>query len=175
MNFPSLFHKIKPWLRPGLTCALGALLLLHPASITAVLAKSVGFLLALVGAALLVCFFSQNSKDFLKMIAGVVLLPMGFSVIQNPMTLVTRMSRFIGIIVLLYGLRGALDRSTPYGKPINVFACVVGAVLLLMPQAIPNLIFSLCGVVLLLIGLGMILDQKNAGASRANDDIVDAR
>lgn len=176
MKQNQIFNEVKPWLKPGLTVLLGLILMIRPASIAAVLAGAVGYLLALVGAWLLLSFFFGSDKSYIKLIAAVILLPIGYSVIQDPMTLVSRITRFVGVILLLQSLRSYFEQSSPYRKPFSVATCIIGLVLLVMPGTVSRLVFVACGVVLLIIGAGMVLEVKKYSApTGADDDIIDAR
>lgn len=175
MQLKKVYDTLRPWLKPGLTCLLALVLICRPTSITALLAGIIGYLLALIGCGLLVYyFFSHRPRRFIHLIAAIILIIMGYSVIQNPLSLVNRMTRFIGVIVLLHAARGYLDREIPHSTPFSTASCVVGVVLLVMPGAVSRLVVTICGFVLLAIGIGMLLDQKNAPTSFSEDNIIDA-
>ena len=53
---------------------------------------------------------------------------------------------------------------------------VVGIILVVLPMTTSRLVFSLCGVVVLLVGVGMLLDRirDRKRLKAPKDDIVDA-
>lgn len=177
MNLNDMIEKVKPWVKPALIGLLGIILFFRPTSIAAALAGVVGYLIALLGAGLLISFFFGSNKAYYKLIAAVILLPLGYSVIRDPMSLVNRLAQIVGVLVLLQSLRTYFEQGTLHSKPFSIVSCVVGVVLLLMPGTVSRLVFFLCGVVLLAIAAGMVMDVKKYGTSSTggDDEIIDAR
>lgn len=170
---------IRPWLKPALTCILGVILIFKPGSLTTSIAWAVGFLIALVGAGKLVSFFCDPSpqKDFLRLCGAIILLVLGFSIINKPVNLERQVGRVIGIVLLLQGIRGYVSPYAAHEKITSTLCCVVGAVLLVIPLAISRLAVIICGVVVLLIGIGMVIDLltgNQGGSDSGGPDIIDA-
>lgn len=170
-------QSLKFWIKPALTCALGLVLLFRPGSLTAAIARAVGILLALVGCGKLIgVFFGSNKKfDFLTVAGSIILILLGFSVIKNPVGLESRLVRLIGILLVLQGIRNFVDGLAPHSSVTAILSCVVGGVLILMPVTASRLVVMACGIVVLLIGIGMIADGLKSGGSGGNDNIIDAR
>lgn len=167
---------IRPWLKPVLTCVLGLCLIFKPGSLTASIAVAVGVLIALVGAGKLVSFFGTR-QDFLGLCGAVILLVVGFAIIKNPVSLERQVGRIIGIVLLLQGIRGYTSPYAAHEKVTAILSCVAGSFLLVMPLAVSRLAAVICGVVVLLIGLGMVLDllAGNRGSRNSGGpDIIDA-
>lgn len=168
---------IRPWLKPVLTCVLGLILIFRPGSLTTTIAWVVGVLIALAGAWKLVSFFfGDRRKDFLQLLGAVVLLVVGFSIIGQPVKLERQFGLIIGVILLLQGIRGFVSPFAAHEKVTSILCCVMGVLLMFLPLVVSRLAVILCGVVVLLIGVGMILDllMWNRFTGGNDDNIIDA-
>lgn len=170
---------LQAWLKPVLTCVLGLVLIFRPGSLTTSIAWVVGVLIALVGAGKLVNFFfpAGSGKDYLRLIGGILLLVVGFSIMGNPVRLERQFGLIIGILLLLQGIRGFVSPFAAHEKATSIACCVMGVLLMFLPLIVSRLAVILCGVVVLLIGIGMVIDllmwDKFTGGS--GDNIVDER
>lgn len=168
---------IRPWLKPGLTCILGLVLIFRPSSLTTSIAWAVGFLIALVGAWKLFSFLHDSRKDFLGLLIAVVLLVLGFSILNKPVNLEKQVGRVIGIVLLLQGIRGYVNPYATHEKLTAILSCAAGAFLILVPLALSRLAVVICGILVLLIGVGMVMDLLlgNRGSQDSGGpDIIDA-
>lgn len=176
MNQKNGLDALKPWLKPALTIFLGLVLLLHPDSLTSLIGMAVGFVVALVGCGLLVSFFFGNTKDGLRLAAAIILMILGFAVVKNPLSLASQLGRFIGILLVLQSVRELTGEITLRSKTLSVITGIVGLVLMLVPMATSRLLVSGCGIVVLVMGIGMLAEairqNKNGGPM---DDIIDAQ
>ena len=173
---------IRPWLKPVLTCILGLVLIFRPGSLTTSIAWAVGVLIALAGAGKIVNFFfpAAPGKDFLRLIGGILLLIVGFSIMGNPVRLERQFGLIIGILLLLQGIRGFVSPYTAHEKATSIACCVMGVLLMFLPLIVSRLAVVICGVVVLLIGIGMVVDlltgNRNSGSGGPDvPDIIDAR
>lgn len=170
----------RPWLKPALTVLLGLLLIFRPGSITNSIALCAGIILALFGAGKLIGFFTQSGpKDFMKLAGAIVLLLIGFAIIRNPVSLEKQAVRVIGIL-LLEGIRGYTDITVMRERVTSTALCVAGVVLTLMPVTVARLVIVICGIVVLLIGIGMVVgllrgDGRDSGCTGGNGEVIDAR
>ncbi len=172
---------IRPWLKPGLTCVLGLILIFKPSSLTLAICKIIGFIIALVGAGKMVgwiCASSRNrtGRSFLQLAMGIVLLVLGFAIIRNPASLEQKVGRLIGLLLLLQAIRGYADPFAAHERVSSTLLCVMGVVLLMMPVAISRLAVILCGIAVLLVGIGMGLDVYRFGgkSNHSGGDVIDA-
>ena len=171
---------IRPWLKPALTCVLGLILIFKPGSLTTSIAWAVGVLIALAGAGKIVNYFfpSVPRKDFFQLCGGIILLVVGFSIMGNPVRLERQFGLIIGILLLLQGFRGFVSPFAVHEKVTSVACCVMGVLLMSLPLIVSRLAVIICGVVVLLIGIGMVLDLltgSRGGGTGSRDDIIDAR
>ena len=171
---------LRPWLKPALTCILGLVLIFRPGSLTTSIAWAAGVLIALVGAGKLINFFfpAAARKDFFQLCGGIILLVVGFSIMGNPVRLERQFGLIIGILLLLQGIRGFVNPYAVHEKATSIACCGMGALLMFLPLIVSRLAVILCGIVVLLIGIGMVLDllmwNKFTGSS-ADGDIIDER
>lgn len=169
---------LRPWLKPVLTCVLGLYLIFRPGSLTTSIAWVVGALIALAGAGKLVSFISGSRKDFLGLCIAIVLLVLGFSIINKPVNLEKQVGRVIGIVLLLQGIRGYTNPYAAHEKITAVLCGAAGVFLILVPLAVSRLAVMICGIVVLLIGAGMVIDLllgNRGGHDSGDPDIIDAR
>lgn len=171
--------NIRPWVKPALTCVLGLVLICSPGSLTVTLARLIGIVIALVGIGKLVSFFRemQLKKDYWGLAGAVILLVLGFSILRNPVSLEKQTMRLIGILLIMQAVRGYTDPLAAHDQVTSTLLTIAGAVLLLMPLAVSRLVVVLCGIVVLLIGIGNVLDlaKGRTHPTGSDDDIIDAR
>ena len=109
-------------------------------------------------------------------IAAIVLAVAGGWLGSHPLALAAWLGRFIGVLLIIDGLQdiGELRR---FGKTflLPLIVTIVGAVLVLMPMTTSRLVFTLCGVVVLIIGGAMLLDRmRSKPRLKSRSDIIDA-
>lgn len=176
MNQKNGLDALKPWLKPALTIFLGLVLLLHPDSVTSILGVAVGIVVALVGCGLLISFFFGNTKDGLRLAAAIILMILGFAVVKNPLSLASQLGRFIGILLVLQSVRELTGEIPLRSKALSIVTGIAGLVLMLVPMTTSRLLISGCGVLVLVVGIGMlaevIRENRNGGPK---DDIIDAQ
>ena len=170
---------VRPWVKPALTCVLGLVLICNPGSLTVTLARLIGIVIALVGIGKLIGFFRemQLKKDFWGLAGAVILLVLGFSILRNPVSLEKQTMRLIGILLIMQAIRGYTDPLAAHDQVTSTLLVIAGAVLLLMPLAVSRFVVVLCGIVVLLIGIGNVLDlaKGRTHPTGSGDDIIDAR
>ena len=102
---------------------------------------------------------------------------MGGWLTNNPLALAAWVGRFVGILLVVDGIQDIIHLKNQGQRfALSLIVTVVGAVLILLPMTTTRLVFSLCGGVVLIIGIVMLLDrlkgrkQLNSGDS----NIIDA-
>lgn len=172
---------IRPWLKPALTCILGLVLIFKPGSLTLVICKIIGFILALFGAGKMVHWISLSNREFRQhrfwqLLIGIVLLLVGFAIVKNPVSLEQKAGRLIGLLLLLQAVRGYADPYAAHERVSSTLLCVLGLILLMMPVAVSRLAVIICGIVVLAVGIGMGLDVYRWGGNskHSGGDIIDA-
>ena len=167
---------IRPWVKPALTCVLGLVLICNPGTLTVTIARLIGIVIVLVGIGKLVSFLRemQLKKDYWNLAGAAILLVLGFSILRSPVSLEKQTMRLIGILLIMQAVRGYTD---PFDQVTSTLLTIAGAVLLLMPLAVSRFVVVLCGIVVLLIGIGNVLDlaKGRTHPTGNDDDIIDAR
>ena len=169
---------IRPWVKPALTCVLGLVLICNPGTLTVTIARLIGIVIALVGIGKLVHFFRemQLKKDYWGLAGAAGLLVLGFSILRSPVSLEKQTMRLIGILLIMQAVRGYTDPLAAHDQVTSTLLTIAGAVLL-MPLAVSRFVVVLCGIVVLLIGIGNVLDlaKGRTHPTGNDDDIIDAR
>lgn len=145
---------------PVFLILLGLLLILDPHVVSAMISGIVGYLLiagAVIGA--VAAMLAPRGK-LGKALFSIALGAIGIYLVQNPLVLAAGFWRFVGVLILINSLPD-LIYARKQGRSILLqgVSVLVGAVLLLMPMTVSRLVFTLCGVAVLVIGAVMAFDR----------------
>ena len=178
MKKEDIFDKVQLLLAPVLVILLGLVLVFCPDSASALIAKMLGWGLGLVAAVLgISAVFSAQGRAG-KVTGAIVCAVIGGWLGSHPLVLAAWFGRIVGIVLLLDGLQD-IRTNQRMGRRflLPVLISLSGLVLILMPMTASRLIFSACGVVVLVIGIVMLLDRLK-GQKRLNGpqdpNIIDA-
>ncbi len=177
MKKQNIFTFLKLFFAPLLVIALGLVLIINPDSASAVISKIIGWIIILTGIGFGVSAIWSERGRIPKGIAAVVLAMVGGWLVKNPLALAAWFGRIIGILLIFDGIED-ISQLRKHGMTFRMplIITVVGIILVVMPMTTSRLVFSLCGVVVLLVGVGMLLDRirdkKRLNAPK--DDIIDA-
>lgn len=169
---------INRFLAPGLVILLGLVLIVNPDSASVLIAKVIGWVMIAFAIGLGISAIVTRRSTVGKGIAAVMLAVVGGWLSSNPLALAAWIGRFIGILLVVDGLQDiayARSQGTRHIMPIILTA--VGAVLILLPMTTSRLVFTLCGVVVLIIGIAMLLDrlkERRALEEPEDPNIIDA-
>lgn len=178
MNKRDLLSMLQLLLTPVLVIALGLLLLFNPDSASVLIAKVLGWLVLLVGGGFAIAALVDSDGRTGKVITAGVLFAAGMFLSRNPLVLAAWVGRLVGIFLLVDGIQDILHSrkmGIRYRMPIIVAA--IGAVLILMPMTTSRLVFSACGLLVLVIGVVMLLDRLRTRRLPEGDNdpnIIDA-
>lgn len=163
---------------PVLLMVLGLTLLINPDSASALLSQVLGWCVFLTGVGFGVAAVSRInvSKGWIGLlIASIICLGLGGALVRHPLALASFMGRILGLVLVLYGGRDFFRGS---GKTWGLVTAGIGLILLLLPMTTSRLVFSLCGLVMLIVGTLMLLDRlrrRRLDAGEDNDpNIIDA-
>ena len=173
MKKNSFMDLLVPLASPVAVILLGLLLVVNPDSASILIARILGWILTLVGIGFGVAAIVNRNRAIRKGITAVLFACVGGTLTANPLLLAAFIGRIIGLLIAARGIR---DLTMGYSRILALITTAVGAVLVVLPMTTSRLVFSLCGVVVLLVGVGMLLDRikdkKRLNAS--SDDIIDA-
>lgn len=176
MKKQEILSYIRLFLAPVLVMLLGLILIVNPDSATALISKILGGIIILIAIGFGVSAIFDSNGRSVKAITSVVMAIVGGWLVNNPLALAAWLGRFIGVLLIIDGLQdiGELRR---FGKTflLPLIVTIVGAVLVLMPMTTSRLVFTLCGVVVLIIGAAMLLDRmRSKPRLKSRSDIIDA-
>ena len=156
---------------------LGALLVINPDSASVLIARIVGWVLTVMGIGFGVSAIVDRDHAVRRGITAVLLACMGGTLSARPLLLAAWIGRLIGLLIAARGVRDLLLCSSyGYSRILALITTAVGALLVVLPMTTSRLVFSLCGLVVLFIGIGMLLDRLKARKrlSKGDDNIIDA-
>ena len=169
---------------PSLIIALGCILLLHPDSASALIAKLIGWILVIGGGAAALTGLRENNKTPAGLILAVAALAGGIWLLTHPMMLASVLGRFLGAALLYWGgrevwavyqLRRA-GNSAAWPMPATVIAAA-GLILFFLPLSASRLLFRVVGLVVAALGISELL-RRLKGRKYLDDgsgpDIIDA-
>ena len=177
MKKDEIFSLLRLILAPVLVIALGLVLIWNPDSATALISKILGWILICIAVGIGLSAVFQESGRVGKGIAAVLFAVAGGWLVRNPLALAAWIGRFVGVLLVIDGLQDIANlRRAGRRFMMPLIATAVGVILVVMPMATSRLVFTLCGVVVLVIGVGMLLERLR-GKKRlesSKDDIIDA-
>ena len=178
MKKQDILSLIQLLLVPALLILLGLILVVNPDTASALISKLLGYALTLgaVGTGLAAVF--SHSGKVRKAVCAVVLAMVGGWLMMHPLWLTAWVSRFLGILIMVNsGMDLAYALKCKRNVIFHAAATAIGALLVLMPMSASRLVFTLCGVAVLVIGGVMLLDRiRGRRWLREGDDpnIIDA-
>lgn len=176
MNKDKLFSYIRLLWAPAALMLLGVILLFNPDSASVLISKLLGSLLILIGIGFGIAAITGDQGKVSKGITAVILAVAGGWLTRNPLALAAWFGRIVGIILLLNGIQD-MRSMRAMGKRFALpgLVTLVGLILILLPMTTTRLVFSVCGVVVLILGGIMLLDRLRSKRLDSGDDkIVDA-
>ena len=162
---------------PVAVIALGLLLVVNPDSASILIAKVVGWILTIIGIGFGISAIIDRDGAIRKGATAVAFACIGGTLTANPLVLAAWIGRIIGVIMAVRGIRDLLLHSSyGYSRILALITAAVGAVLVVLPMTTSRLVFSLCGVVVLLIGIGMLVDRlkHTKYLDKGDGNIIDA-
>lgn len=155
---------------PVTLIVLGLILLLVPDSASMIIAYGIGGILTLAGIVFVIGALLDRS--FSKGFWALACLSIGGTLLGNPLLLARNLGRFLGILLAIEG-GDCLRRGNHAFGGILLVAAVI---LVLAPMTLSRLVFSLCGLVVLILGIGMLAGRIRSRRylDKGDDNIIDA-
>lgn len=149
---------------------LGLILLVCPDSASVFIAYIVGGVLLLAG--IVTGIGALLDRRISGGIWALLMLSIGGTLLGNPLLLARNVGRFLGILLAIEGGDCLRKGSSLFGG-ILLAAAVA---LVFAPMALSRLVFSLCGLAVLVIGIVMLLSRlrQQKYLSGGDDNIIDA-
>ena len=173
-------HQITAFLSrfatPAVLILLGLVLIFCPDTASALISKVAGWGLMMAGVIVAVAMVVDGEWSVSKILTVLVLVGVGRWLMSNPLAWAAWGGRIIGVLLLLRGIRDVTQSVYTQGKVLSIVTAVLGVVLIVLPMTASRLVFSLCGVVILAVGGGMLAERIWEKKNGEDDDpnIIDA-
>ena len=174
----NFLYYLKRFATPVILLLLGLVLTFSPDSATALLIKIIGWVLIAVAGGLAVSAIAIPGAMVSKVLGALLCGLGGNWMVTHPLELAAWFGRLIGILLLLQGIQDIMYQRIRTGTVLlPVLTALVGAVLLVLPMTTSRLVFTIAGIVVLIIGTLMLVDRirRPAGLHEPEDpNIIDA-
>lgn len=178
MHKCNFLYHVKRFAAPVSLLLLGLILTFSPDSATTLLVQILGWLLIAGAAAFAVSAVALPGGTVSKVIGAVICGVSGLWMVSNPLSLAAWLGRIIGFLLLIQGVQNIIYQKTLRNTIfLPVLTAVVGAVLVVLPMTTSRLVFTIAGIVVLIIGALMLVDRIRhpAGLQEPEDpNIIDA-
>ena len=160
---------------PAAVTLLGALLLVNPDSASILISRVLGWGLAVVAVGFGIAALVSDRGRAGKVIVSVTLAVCGGLLGRNPLWLASFAGRVVGILLVIDGIQDMLHaRHSGVRVRMPLVVSLLGAILVLMPMTASRLVFSLCGLVVTIVGVMMLLDRlRKPQLPGGKRDIID--
>ena len=139
---------------PVLLMVLGLILLIHPDSASALVAQILGWVLVIAGVVFAVSAVAGHFDTLGKVLSAVCCFAVGAWLLRNPLMLAAGLGRLAGILLVVRGIQDILNAGRyHYGILPAVITTVLGAVLIALPMTTSRVVISLCGLLVLIVGM----------------------
>ena len=160
MNKQNFLYYVKRFAAPVILLLLGMVLTFSPDSATTLLVQIIGWVLIAAAAALAMGAITIPGAMVSKVIGAVLCGCSGIWMVTNPLSLAAWLGRIIGFLLLLQGLQNIIyQKAMQNSLFLPVLTAVVGAVLVALPMTTSRLVFTIAGIVVMIIG-GIMLAQR---------------
>lgn len=176
MKMEFILNKL---LGPVMLIVLGLILTFSPDSASALIANILGWVLIAVAVGCGIAAVVSPRGRVGKVICAIVFAIAGGWLHRHPLMLAYSIGRFCGLFLWIIGIQSIRD-NRKYGRRalLPLIQTVVGLLLFLfIPMSVSRLVISLCGLVVLIVGVCMLLDNLR-GRKRLDEpkdpNIIDA-
>ena len=176
MKKNSISAFVSRFATPAVLILLGLVLIFCPDTASALISKVAGWGLMMAGIIVAVAMVVDRNWSVSRILTILVLAALGRWLMTHPLAWAAWGGRIIGILLLLRGIRDFTQSAFAQGKVLSVVTAVLGLVLILLPMTASRMVFSLCGVVILVVGGGMLAERIWEKKNWEDDDpnIIDS-
>ena len=175
-------ENIRSWLElllaPGLLILLGLILLLSPDTASVLISKVLGGMLVASGIGFGISAIVTHRGQVGKGITAVSFVLVGGWLSANPLFWAAWIGRILGALLVVSSLQDMMRaKSCGFRSRLPLITAVVGVLLVLLPMTASRLVFSLAGLVVLVVGVLMLLSRvKNLRrlTDASDPNIIDA-
>lgn len=170
---------IQVLLTPVLLVLLGIILVLHPDFASSVIAAVLRWALLILGIGCALSGLIDRSQVVRRMLFALVCFGISGWLLANPLNLAAAIGRIVGIFVALRGIQDTVNAMQwKSGMALSLITTAVGILLIVLPMTASRLVFTVCGIVVLVIAVPMLLERLRLLRRLLPPDegnIVDAR
>ena len=177
MKKNSVLNMLYQLASPVAVMLLGLLLAVNPDSASILIARILGWGLSLIAVGFGVAALLDPDHRIRKGITAVLFACAGGTLAAKPLLLAAWIGRLIGLLIAARGFRDLMISGRyGYSRILALITAVVGTILVVLPMTTSRLVFSLCGLVVLFIGAGMLVDRlkHRKYLEKGDDNIIDA-
>ena len=178
MRKQNFLYYVRRFLTPVILILLGLILTFSPDSATTLLIRIIGWVLVAAAAGLGISAVALPGGTTGKVLGAVVCGVSGIYMVTHPLDLAAWFGRLIGILLLIQGIQNILYQRLRSGTVLlPILTAVVGTVLLVLPMTTSRLVFTIIGIIVLILGALMLVDRIRhpAGLQEPEDpNIIDA-
>ncbi len=177
MNKQRLSYYLNRYAPSVLVILCGLILVISPDNATILVSQILGWGLFAAGIVWGVVLLGARVR-LGQFLGAAVCILLGLWLTNNPLALAKSLGRLVGIFVILRSVQELMGSSLRQGKVLAVLMLILGVLLALVPMTATRLAFFLLGGVLVLMGVGMLVEAIRRGDDRldSGDDpnIIDA-
>ena len=163
-------------LTPLTMLVVGLLVVVRPDSASALVGRIAGWILAILGGGLILETLLTRDTGAGKILFAAVALAMGVWLIRNPLRLAAAIGRIAGLLILIRGVQDMINASRwKCSMRFAIIACLVGAVLIVLPMTTSRVVMVLLGLFVMAQGALMAWDRLKVGKllPDGEDNIID--
>jgi uncharacterized membrane protein HdeD (DUF308 family) len=158
MNYSNFFGLVRLFAMPVILIVLGALLVLAPDYAAVLATRIISYLLTAVGIGYgIAAFLGSPSRRTVRIITAAFCLILGSALLVNPLILAANIGRVLGIMLAVEGISNLVKHSA--AKPTALLTLGAALILVMAPMTASRLVFTLCGLLLLVIGIAQLLER----------------
>lgn len=161
---------------PVLVILCGVILIFSPDSASALISNLLGWGLFIGGIIWGLALLSAHER-LSQFLGAAVCILVGLWLCNHPLALAKTIGRLVGLLVTIRSIQELTRSVTIQGKVLSVAVLVLGIFLLLVPMTASRFAIILLGAVVLVVGIGMLLEQIRGGSrldSGDDSNIIDA-
>ena len=155
-EFLSLAYELAS---PAALVLLGLILLFRPDTASVLISRLMGWGFFAVGLGFGIAAIASRGGDVGKIIGAVCCMAAGSFLIKNPLWLARGVGRVLGVFLMIRGGRDFFQSNFRGGKALSLVCAGLGVVLVVLPMTVSRWVFSLCGLVMAIVGAVMLLER----------------
>lgn len=166
-------------LGPVILILLGLILLISPDSASALVANILGWVLIVAAIGCGIAALVSPAKRFGKVASAIIFAAAGGWLRAHPLMLAATIGRFCGLFLWISSIQNIrLNKKLGRRGILPWVTAVVGfGLIFIIPLSISRMVFSLCGLVVLIAGIVILLDNlksQNRLDEPQDPNIIDA-